>query len=203
MLTEYKKEVTNAGIHPSRFGLEQHGIRNIGTAYWNLTAAQLLEHALQRREGNLAANGSLVVRTGQFTGRSPKDKFVVRDEVSEAAVHWGPVNQPMTGQQFDGLYARMLDFWQGQDLYVQDCLVGADPEYALRLRVVTQFAWHNLFARQLFIAANPLGLDDHQPEFTIFFAPDLHADPAVDGTNSATCIAVSFKRRIVLICGTM
>jgi len=194
--------VANAGFSPSHYGLEHHGIRNINIAYWNLGTAQLLEHAVQRREGGFAANGSFVVRTGQFTGRSPKDKFVVRDEITDPTIQWGAVNQPISEAHFDRLYSRMLAFWQGHDVYVQDCFVGADPEYTLPLRVVSQLAWHNLFARQLFIGAEPGLAADHKPEFTILFAPDFQANPAEDGTNSETCIVLNFKRRVVLICGT-
>ncbi len=192
----------SAGIRPSRYGLQEHGIRNIQIAYWNLGTAQLLEKATQRHEGLLASGGAFVVRTGQFTGRSPKDKFVVRNEVTELGVNWGPVNQPMTEEQFRRLYSKMLAFWQGNELFVQDCFAGADPAYALPIRVITQRAWHNLFARQLFIRPDPAGTEDHVPQFTLMFAPGFHADPAEDGTNSETCIAIDFGKRIVLIAGT-
>ncbi len=201
MISE-QKQTSDVGSRPSRFGLEQQGIRNINIAYWNLGASHLVEHAIQRREGRLAANGALVVRTGQFTGRSPKDKFIVRDEVTDRTVSWGAVNQPMNEAHFDRLYARMLVFWQGQDVFVQDCFVGADRAYAVPLRVVTQLAWHNLFARQLFIPAPPGETEGHRPEFTILFAPEFQASPAEDGTNSETCIVINFKKRVVLICGT-
>jgi len=196
------KQIANAGIRPSAYGLEHHGIRNINVAYWNLGTAQLLEHAIQRREGNLASGGSFVVRTGQFTGRSPKDKFIVRDETTASQVAWGPVNQPMSEANFDRLYSKMLAFWQGHDVYVQDCHVGADPRYGMPIRVISQLAWHNLFARQLFIRPDPLSTEDHVPDFTILFAPEFQANPPEDGTNSETCIVISFKKRVVLICGT-
>ena len=176
----------NAGILPSRYGLDQHGIRNIDIAYWNLGTAQLVEHAIRRHEGLLATGGPLVVRTGQFTGRSPKDKFVVRDEITETTVNWGPVNQPISEQKFDALYAKVLAFWQGSELYVQDCFGGADPAYTLPIRVITETAWHSLFARQLFVRPDPRTTDEHVPEFTLMFAPGFHADPGVDGTNSET-----------------
>jgi phosphoenolpyruvate carboxykinase (ATP) len=188
-----------AAASPSA-GLEEHGIHNINAAYWNLGAPQLIEHALQRREGTLAANGALVVRTGQFTGRSPKDKFIVRDETTDHQVQWGAVNQPMTEAQFDRLHARATAFWQGQDAFVQDLLVGADPQYALSVRVDTQLAWHSLFGRQLFIRPNTS--ERRTPDFTILFAPEFQSSPAEDGTNSETCIAINFKKRVVLICGT-
>ena len=171
-------------------------------AYWNLGTAQLLEHAIQRREGSLSSGGSLVVRTGQFTGRSPKDKFIVQDEITDSTVQWGAVNQPMSEAHFDRLYARMQSFWQGRDVFVQDCFVGADPAYTLPLRVIGQYAWHSLFARQLFLRPDPQERDGHRPEFTILFAPDFQADPAEEGTNSETCIVIDFKKKVVLICGT-
>jgi len=201
MLTDQKR-IANAGIRPSKHGLELHGLHNLNVAYWNLGTAQLVEHAIQRREGNLASGGALVVRTGQFTGRSPKDKFVVRDEITGPTIQWGAVNQPMSETHFDRIYKRMLAFWQGHEVYVQDCYVGADPDYTLPIRVISQVAWHTLFARQLFIRPDPLTTGDHKPEFTILFAPDFQTNPAEEGTHSETGIVISFKRRCVLICGT-
>jgi phosphoenolpyruvate carboxykinase (ATP) len=183
-------------------GLEAYGIRNIDTAHWNLGASALVEHAVQRREGHLSANGALVVRTGQYTGRSPKDKFLVRDELTEKNVQWGPVNQPVTEAQFNRIYSKMQSFWQGHEVYVQDCFVGADRAYGLPVRVVTQYAWHALFARQLFIRPEPGELKNYDTQFTILFAPEFRVDPTEDGTNSETAIVLSFKKRVVLICGT-
>jgi len=202
MDTEQSSATPDAGIRPSRYGLAEHGIRNINIAYWNLGSAQLLEHAVRRHEGLFAKGGAYVVGTGQFTGRSPKDKFIVRDEATEAAVQWGPVNQPMSQANFDRLYSKMLAYWQGHDLFVQDCFAGADPRYTLPIRVITQYAWHALFARQLFVRPDPLRTQDHVPEFTIFFAPRLQATPGEDGTSSETCIVVDFAKKVVLICGT-
>ncbi len=192
----------NVGVGPSRFGLDQHGLRNLGAAYWNLGTAALIEHAVRRLEGTLAAGGALVVRTGQFTGRSPKDKYIVRDALTESTVHWGPVNQPLGPEQFGRLYAKMLAFLQGQEVYVQDCHAGADPAHRIPIRVITQLAWHNLFARQLFVRPDPARTPEHKPEFTLLFAPGFQADPKEDGTNSETCIGVDFARRVVLIAGT-
>ena len=144
----------------------------------------------------------LVVRTGQFTGRSPKDKFIVRDETTEATCNGAPVNQPMSEAHFDRLYRECWPSGRGTKLFVQDCFAGADPPYTLPIRVITQYAWHSLFARQLFIRAGPCTTGDHVPEFTILFAPDFQANPAEDGTNSETCIVINFKKRVVLICGT-
>ncbi len=192
----------NAGIRPSHHGLEAHGLKNINVAYWNLGTAQLLERSVHRHEGLFATGGPYVVRTGQFTGRSPRDKFVVRNEITESVVNWGPVNQPMSEEQFDWLYAKMLAYLQGQDVFVHDCYAGADQRHTMPIRVVTQRAWHCLFARQIFIRPDPEKTEDHVPEFTLFFLPGFHADPAEDGTNSENVIVINFKRRVVLIAGT-
>src|SRR3954463_3126040 len=112
-------------------GLAEHGLHNINDAFWNLGAPQLVEHAVRRREGHLAANGALVVRTGQFTGRSPKDKYVVRDAGTEKDVNWGSINQPMTPEAFDRMYGRLVTFLETRELFVQDCFAGADNTYRL------------------------------------------------------------------------
>jgi phosphoenolpyruvate carboxykinase (ATP) len=170
-------------------------------AYCNLGTAQLLEHAVRRHEGLFASGGAYVVRTGRFTGRSPQDKFIVRDDSTRATVQWGPVNQPMSEAGFERLYARMLASCQGHDLYLQDCFAGADPRYALPLRVVTEYAWHALFARQLFVRPDPPAAGEHAPEFTLFFVPRLRA-AREDGAASETCIVINFTKKVVLICGT-
>ena len=182
--------------------LASHGIRNLNSAHWNLGTAELLEHAIRRKEGLLSSGGALSVNTGQFTGRSPKDKFIVRDELTESTVNWGAVNQPMSSESFGRLYAKVLAYLQGRDVFVQDCHGGADPSYSLPVRVITQYAWHALFARQLFIRPDPATLAQHKPEFTLIFVPGFQADRAEDGTNSETCIAADFTRRLVIIAGT-
>jgi phosphoenolpyruvate carboxykinase (ATP) len=182
---------------------QRDAIRNIimsDVAHRNLGAAQLLEHAVRRQEGLFSKGGAYVVRTGQFTGRSPKDKFIVRDDLTESTVQWGPVNQPMSEASFDRLWAKMLAQCQGHDLFVEDCFAGADPRYALPLRVLTQYAWHALFARQLFVRPDPPAAE-HTPEFTLFFVPRLQAS-IEDGAASETCIVINFTKRVVLICGT-
>jgi phosphoenolpyruvate carboxykinase (ATP) len=192
----------NAGVRPSRHELSGHGLRNLKTAYWNLGNAQLVEKALGRNEGILAEDGALVVRTGQFTGRSPKDKYIVRESGTDTTVNWGSVNQPMSERNFDGLLKRLLEFFEGQDVFVQDCYAGADPAHELPVRVIAQRAWHALFARQLFIRPEGEKAENHVPEFTLFFAPEFLADPAVDGTRSQTAIVLNFARKMVIIAGT-
>src|SRR5258706_4691838 len=192
----------NNGAVASGYGLSEHGIRNVQIAHWNLGTDQLLEHAIRRQEGVLSSSGALAVNTGQFTGRSPKDKFIVRDALTDSTVHWGPVNQPMSSEGFARLHAKVLAFLQGRDVYIQDCQGGADPSFSLALRVITQFAWHALFARALFIQPDLAALSHRVPEFTLIFVPGFQANPAEDGANSETCIAIDFTRRVVIIAGT-
>ena len=136
------------------FGLEALGMVRTGQQHWNLSPAALYEHALRRGEASLAAEGPLVARTGQHTGRSPNDKFVVKEVSSEAHVHWGAVNRPVEEEQFAALHRDMMAYLQDQDIYVLDAWAGTDPVYKLPIRVVTQFAWHNLFARNMFLPEN-------------------------------------------------
>jgi phosphoenolpyruvate carboxykinase (ATP) len=170
---------------------------------WNLAPAALVEEALAAGEGQLAANGALVVRTGQFTGRSPRDKYIVRDETTQSAVHWGAVNQPMDSEVFDRLFSRLARFLRDKKLYVKDCFGGASPLYRIPVRVITQRAWHSLFAHQLFLRPEVSELTQFEPEFTLVFAPDFNIDPATDGTRSETAIVINFSRRLVVIAGTM
>jgi len=167
----------------------------------NLRSAVLVEHAIRRDEARLASNGALVAYTGR-TGRSPKDKFTIKDRVTANQVHWGSVNQPFDADRFDALYERVMEFLQGRELFVQDLYAGADPSYRLPIQVVNEMAWHNLFVRALFIRPTNEEMKSHQAEFTILAAPGFKADPSRDNTNSEAFILVNFTRRIVLIGGT-
>ncbi|MEW6048995.1 MAG: phosphoenolpyruvate carboxykinase [Bacillota bacterium] len=186
----------------SHYGLEHHGIINIGQVYWNLTTPVLYEEAIRRREGLLSHLGPLVVRTGQHTGRSPKDKFIVDDPETHDKIWWGDANQPLSAEQFDRLYHRLLAYLQGKDVFVQDCFVGAAPAYRMPIRVITEHAWHSLFARNLFIQAGRDELAAHVPRFTVIHVPGFTAVPEVDGTRSGVFIVLNFTRRLVLIGGT-
>ncbi|MFQ5773750.1 MAG: phosphoenolpyruvate carboxykinase [Kiloniellaceae bacterium] len=194
--------MSNFGPVVSRHGLDRHGIANFAAAYWNLGVPALYEHALQRGAAKLASGGALVVNTGQHTGRSPRDKFIVDEPSTNDDVWWGEVNVAMPEEAFERLYAKALAYFQGRALYVQDLFAGADPEYRLAVRVVSESAWHALFAANMFIQPGHDRLADFEPDFTVLHAPDLHADPARDGTNSETFIVVHFARRLVLVGGT-
>jgi phosphoenolpyruvate carboxykinase (ATP) len=187
-------EVERAG------GLERDGIKAAG-ARWNLFAAALYEEAVRRGEGLITADGPLACRTGQHTGRSPNDKFVVREPSSSAEIAWGAVNRPLEPAQFDALHHDMLAWLDGKELFVLDCFAGADPAYRLPVRVITELAWHNLFCRNLFID-DPAAATAASPEFTIIDVPSFKADPARHGSNSNVVIAINFARKLVLIAGT-
>ncbi|MGI8588380.1 MAG: phosphoenolpyruvate carboxykinase [Chloroflexia bacterium] len=181
---------------------EGQGIQNARSAQTNEPAAALYEEAIRRGEGSLARTGPLVVSTGQYTGRSPKDKFVVKEVSSQDKVWWGPVNQPFDEAKFDDIHKRMLDYIAGKDVFVQDLFVGADPEYRLAVRVVTESAWANLFARNLFIRPTPEELANFEPTFTVIDMPGFKADPARDGTRSETFILLNLDKHLILIGGT-
>src|SRR5512139_3463671 len=183
-------------------GLEEQGILHAGNMYWNLSTPALYEEAIRRREAHLGHLGPLVVRTGQHTGRSPNDKFIVREPSSAERIWWGKVNRPLEPDAYARLRQRLLAYWQGRDLFVQDCFAGADPSYRLPIRIVTETAWHSLFARNMFIQAGVDDLQGHAPQFTVLCAPGFHADPEVDGTRSEVFVVIHFGERLVLIGGT-
>ncbi|MEE8247571.1 MAG: phosphoenolpyruvate carboxykinase [Alphaproteobacteria bacterium] len=194
--------MAQAGPYISRYGLDQHGIGNVAVAHWNLGVAALYEEALRRREGVLAAGGPLVVRTGHHTGRSANDKFIVEDPASRDQIHWGAVNRPIQVAHFEGVEKRMLSYLRDREIFVQDCWAGADRDYRVAVRVITESAWHSLFAHNMFIAPTPGELAEFRPDFTIIQAPGFHAIPEQDGTNSEVFVLVNFERRLVLIGGT-
>jgi phosphoenolpyruvate carboxykinase (ATP) len=168
----------------------------------NLHSGILVEHSVRRGEGLLADNGALVAYTGKYTGRTPKDKFTVKDLVTADLVNWGDVNVGFNPEKFDALFERVVASLRGKELFVQDLYAGADPKYRLPIRVINEYAWHNLFVRALFVRPSSEELKTHHAEFTIVAAPEFQADPQRDGTRSEAFIVVSFTRKMVLIGGT-
>jgi phosphoenolpyruvate carboxykinase (ATP) len=169
----------------------------------NLSVPELYEAALARGEGTLAAGGPLVVRTGQHTGRSPKDKFIVDEPDAHAGVWWGGFNQPIGEDAYEQLRARMVEHMNGREVFVRDCFVGADPRYRRSVRAYTETAWASIFCANLFIRPQPGELAGFRPNFTIIDAPSFRADPARDGTPSETVIVVHLARQEILIGGTL
>ncbi len=184
-------------------GLADYGIKNVGDVYHNLPTPALYEQIVQRREGLVAHLGPIVVRTGHHTGRSPDDKFIVKEESSQDKIWWSKGNKPFEVARFDSLYNRLAAYLQGKDIYIQDCYAGADSRYRIPVRIVTEYAWHNMFARNMFIQIlDEDELSSHSPEFTIFSMPRFHATPDIDGTSSEAFIIVNFAKRLIIIGGT-
>jgi phosphoenolpyruvate carboxykinase (ATP) len=194
--------MSNAKGVSSSFGLENHGLRNLGLEHWNLNTPSLIECIVSRREGIIAQDGVVVVRTGSHTGRAPNDKFIVEEGEAAEKVWWGKTNRPMSLENYNRILLRMQAYLQGRDVFIQDAIAGAHPEYQMRIRVITENAWHNLFARNLFLRQDLNKLSEHKPEFTILQAPGFRADPETDGTNSSVFIIINFSERLVLIGGT-
>ncbi|MCG0275800.1 MAG: phosphoenolpyruvate carboxykinase (ATP) [Thermosediminibacteraceae bacterium] len=182
--------------------LKSLGLSNLGKVYFNLSVSRLIEEAVKRGEGVLASNGAFIVKTGKYTGRSPNDKFIVEDPEVKDEIWWSN-NKPFPSEKFDALFRRMASYLQNRELFVFDGFVGADPRYRIPLRVVTEYAYQNLFARQLFIRADKKELEGFKPEITVIAAPGFKAQPEVDGTNSEAFIILSFKKKMVLIGGTL
>ncbi|MGB0524200.1 MAG: phosphoenolpyruvate carboxykinase (ATP) [Flammeovirgaceae bacterium] len=183
--------------------LEYLGIHNAKEVKWNLTPAELYEEALARGEGNLTDTGALMCDTGKFTGRAPKDRFIVKDDYTNDDVWWGDINQPFDPEKFDALMKKLVDNLAGKKLYVRDAYAGAYEKYRISLRVVNTKAWHNLFCYNMFLRPEPADLENFDPEFTIINDPDfLCDDPAEYGTRSGNFAIINFTRKIIIIGGT-
>ncbi len=183
--------------------LEALGLHGLKAVHWNLSPAKLYEAALARAEGELADGGPLVVKTGKFTGRAAQDKFIVKEPGSADNIDWGEVNRAIDPDKFDALYNRVMAYFEGREVFVQDLLAGADDRYRMPIRVVNEKAWHNLFARNMFVRIDDAAaLAAHQPEYTVIHAPGFLADPERDGTRSSAFVLAHPGRKLILIGGT-
>jgi phosphoenolpyruvate carboxykinase (ATP) len=202
-LDVHSPAVREAGALASAFGLENHGLTSLRTIYWNLPAAALYEEAIFRSEGRVAAAGPFVVDTGKHTARAAADKFVVREQTTEESVWWGQYNRPFNPETFSSLHARLTGYLQGRDVFVQDVHAGADPDHRIAVRIITQKAWHSLFARTMFMKNATLEqARRHVPDFTLIAAPGFKANPMSDGTRSETFIVLNFRQKLAIIGGT-
>ena len=190
------------GIKAKNASIEDLGLKNAASVSWNLTPAELIEETLCRGEGVLTDTGALAVDTGEFTGRSPKDRFVVCDEKTENSVWWGDINIKFDAEKFDKLYNRVTSYLSGKDIYVRDAYACADPRYKMNIRVVTELPWSNLFANNLFARPTQEEIMNFEPEWTIVCAPDFKADPATDGTRQHNFAILNFTKKVILIGGT-
>lgn len=178
------------------------GLNNVAAAYWNLTPAELIEETILNGQGALTDTGALAVDTGEFTGRSPKDRFVVCDAKTENSVWWSDINIKFSPESFDRLYDKVTSYLQGKDIYVRDSYACADPKHRLNIRVVTEYPWSNLFANNLFLRPTAEELKTFAPEWSIVCAPGFHATPEVDGTRQKNFAILNFTKKIILIGGT-
>src|SRR5260370_2441998 len=193
----------NEGPVVSSVGIDRQGIAGAGTVYWNLSPARLSEAAVLRGEAKLASEGPLVCLTGSQTGRSPQDKYVIGDAATDGEIWWGEVNRRFERERYEALWQRVRQYLAERDLFVFDGYAGADPRFRLPVRVITELAWHNLFARNMFIRETDHGrLAAFEPGMTVVDAALFQADPARDGTRSSTFILLDVARRMVLIGGT-
>jgi phosphoenolpyruvate carboxykinase (ATP) len=193
--------VDNLGLFNRAQGAETFGFRNLNRVYWNLGAPALYEQSIARNEAQIVHGGALLADTGIHTGRSPKDKFVVKDATTEGTVWWDN-NKPMSREQFDVLLQDFIAHAEGKDLFAQDLYGGADPNYRIKARVYAELAWHSLFIRNLLIRPDQSELSAYVPDMTIVDLPSFKADPARHGCRSETVIAIDFTRRIVLVGGS-
>jgi phosphoenolpyruvate carboxykinase (ATP) len=178
------------------------GLSSLGQQFWNLTPAELIEDCIITGDGMLTDTGSLAIETGEFTGRSPKDRFIVRDEITENAVWWGDINIGFSPDKFDALYTRMQNFLVAKDVYVRDTYACADKKFRLNIRVVSEFAWSNLFAHNMFLRPTNDEIQNFIPDWHIVCVPSFKADPAIDGTRQHNFAVLNFTKKMILIGGT-
>jgi phosphoenolpyruvate carboxykinase (ATP) len=192
-----------AAVIRADYGLENIGLSNLRKIYWNLPTEALYEEIIFRSEGIISHQGPIVVNTGKHTARAASDKFVVRESTTQENIWWGQYNRPFSSEQFDDLFARLQGYLQGRDLFVQDCYGGADLDYRLPVRVVTEAAWHSLFARNMFI--KPKSVEEYRrflPEFTVLSVPGFKAFPQIDQTPTETFIVLNFAQKLCIIGNT-
>jgi len=189
------------GIKSATNDLSNLGIK-VSEAHWNLTQSELIEESIKNKEGHLAATGALTVDTGKFTGRAPKDKFTVEDDITKDTVWWGNINQPISPTHFDKIHNKMIGYLEEKKVYVRDMYAGADKTHRLRVRFINTFAWHNLFCYNMFLQPEQYKLQEFEPNFTVICCPGFRANPDTDGTRCENFAIVNFTKRMILIGGT-
>jgi phosphoenolpyruvate carboxykinase (ATP) len=186
------------------FKLDNHGLVQLDQVYWNLPDAALYEEIIFRNEGKIANGGPIIVNTGKHTARAAADKFIVREEGTENKIWWGVYNRPFSSEKFNALMTRVQAYAQGEEFFVQDCYVGADPEYRMAIRIITEKAWHSLFARNMFITTEDKDeLKKFVPEFTVITIPGFKVDPKIDGTRTDTGIVLNFETNTAIIANSL
>lgn len=193
----------NSVLENKNQSLRELGLSNLGKVYWNLSSKEAIEEAVKRGEGVLSKNGPIVINTAPYTGRSPKDRFIVEESTTKDKIWWGKMNQPFEETKFAPLKEKVCNYLKGKDVFIKECYVGADERYRVPLRVISEKAIGSLFAGTMFIQEeDPKKLEDFKPEFTILHVPGLLADPKTDGTNSGVFVILNLKEKMILIGGT-
>jgi phosphoenolpyruvate carboxykinase (ATP) len=202
---KFKTPATEEAIDlASDFRLKNQGITDLHRVYWNLSEPSLYEEIIFRNEGKIVNGGPILVKTGKHTARAATDKFVVREETNEDKIWWGEYNRPISPEKFNGIFARVQAYCQDEELFVQDVYAGADPEYQMPVRIITEHAWQSLFARNMMLTTpDREKLKNFVPEFTIVTVPGFKVDPKIDGTRSSTGIVLSFADRMVIISNSL
>src|SRR5690606_30651908 len=191
----------NNTLNTKTISLEAYGIKDARVRY-QLSPQKLHEITLRKGQGKEASSGALAINTGEFTGRSPKDRFIVKDDITKDKVWWGDINIPFEEEHFDRLYKKVAQYLSGKDIYARDCYACADPDYRTNIRVITECPWSNLFAYNMFLRPTQDELENFEAEWTVINAPGFHANPSEDGTRQHNFAILSFSRKIVLIGGT-
>jgi phosphoenolpyruvate carboxykinase (ATP) len=194
--------MNHVGIRPEGATLDYLGLKNLGTAFWNLSPAELVEETITLGQGSLTSSGALSVDTGEFTGRSPKDKFIVKDSNTENSVWWSQFNIPFEADKFDRIFERMSAYLTGREVYVRDAHVCADPRYRMNVRVVTEFPWSNMFAYNMFMRPTQEELKTIQPDWHVVCVPGFMADAEIDGTRQHNFAVINFTKKMAIIGGT-
>ena len=189
------------GRKPENTSLRDLGIMD-GKAHWNLSPEELIAIALQKEGARKTSTGAIAVDTGKFTGRSPKDKFIVKDPVTETEVWWGNTNASFDAEKFDQLYIKMIRYFEGKEFFVRDCYASADWRYRMDIRVINEYAWSNLFVYNMFLRPDSKEAPFFKPEWLVLNAPGFHADPNTDGTRQENFTIIDFKRKIILVGGS-
>ena len=193
-MQEHGKKAANASV--SDYGI------NDAIAHWNLDPAELAKIAVDKGQATVSSTGAIAVNTGEFTGRSPKDRFIVEDEVTKDAVWWGNINIPFNADKFDQLYTKMIAYLSGKEIYVRDAYACADDNYRMNIRVINECAWSNMFVYNMFLRPTEAELNSFDPEWTVINAPGFMADPTEDGTRQHNFAILNFKKKMVLVGGT-
>jgi len=195
-MNEFGKRGSNANLK------ETIGLENLGNVFWNLSPAELVEDTVLSGEGILTDTGAIAIETGEFTGRSPKDRFIVCDDLTEDTVWWGDINKKFDSKKFDALYNRMKAYLTGRDLYARDAYACADDEHRLNIRVVTELPWSNMFAYNMFLRPTDEEIENFNPEWHVVCAPNFKADPEIDGTRQSNFAIIDFTKKMIIIGGT-